>query len=56
MAHNKRPNIENFDNNPESQKFEFYVSMAEMLRPKRNPRRNNYQLLPLVICRPIGEF
>ena len=53
MAHNKRPNIENFDIYTESPNFECYVSMAELLRPKKKPKKKQLStLLPLVICIP----
>jgi hypothetical protein len=47
MAHNKRPNIENFDIYPESPDFECYVSMAEMLSPKKKPKKKQLSTITL---------
>jgi hypothetical protein len=48
MAHNKRTKIENFvDTYPKSPDFECYVSMAEMLRPKKKPKKKQLSTITL---------
>src|SRR5687767_3517693 len=47
MGHNKRFNIENFDIYIESQNIDCYVSMAEMLRPKKKVKKKNLSTITL---------
>src|SRR5688500_18582402 len=47
MAHNSKSNLENLDIYPKSQKIECYVSMAEMLSPKRKAKKQHLSTITL---------
>ena len=47
MDHNTESNIENFDVYTESQNIDCYVSMAEMLRPKKKAKTENLSTITL---------
>src|SRR5688500_8231996 len=47
MAHNSESILENLDIYPESQKIECYVSMAEMLRPKKKSKKQHLSTITL---------
>src|SRR5687767_5223846 len=47
MAHNSESNLENLDIYPESQKIKCYVSMAEMLRPKKKAKKHYLSAITL---------
>src|SRR5688500_1983543 len=47
MAHNSESKLENLDMYPESQKIKRYVSMAEMLRPKKKAKKQHLSTITL---------
>src|SRR6187200_1806308 len=47
MGHNSESNIKNFDIYTESQNIDCYVSMAEMLRPKKKAKTENLSTITL---------
>src|SRR6187200_388419 len=47
MDHNSESNLENFDIYTESQNIDCYVSMAEMLRPKKKAKTENLSTITL---------
>ena len=47
MDHNTESNIENFDIYTESKNIDCYVSMAEMLRPKKKAKTENLSTITL---------